>query len=116
VESHASFQTRIVRRGFAAATWLPGTVAMDLKYVTRLVNRIDPRVLWTSIRRGDMPSLEEAREMAGAIYAVGAAGTVALVLSATGLYAVLSYTSRSAGARSGCAWRSALRPLGSSRW
>ena len=29
--------------------------------------------------------------MAGAIYVVGAAGTVALVLSATGLYAVLSY-------------------------
>jgi putative ABC transport system permease protein len=56
-----------------------------------LVNRIDPRITWTSIRRGDMPFLEEAREMAGAIYAVGAAGTVALVLSATGLYAVLSY-------------------------
>ena len=56
-----------------------------------LVNRIDPRIVWTSIRRGDMPFQEEAREMAGAIYVVGAAGTVALVLSATGLYAVLSY-------------------------
>lgn len=56
-----------------------------------LVNRIDPQIAWTSIRRGDMEFQEEAREMAGAIYAVGAAGTVALALSATGLYAVLSY-------------------------
>ena len=56
-----------------------------------LVNRIDPRIIWTSIRRGDMPFQDEAREMAGAIYVVGAAGTVALALSATGLYAVLSY-------------------------
>ena len=56
-----------------------------------LVNRIDPRIIWTSIRRGDMRFQDEAREMAGAIYVVGAAGTVALALSATGLYAVLSY-------------------------
>ena len=56
-----------------------------------LVNRADPRITWTSIRRGDMRFQDEAREMAGAIYVVGAAGTVALVLSATGLYAVLSY-------------------------
>ena len=56
-----------------------------------LVNRIDPRITWTSIRRGDMRFQDEAREMAGAIYVVGAAGTVALALSATGLYAVLSY-------------------------
>jgi hypothetical protein len=47
-----------------------------------LVNRIDPRIIWTSIRRGDMRFQDEAREMAGAIYVVGAAGTVALVLSA----------------------------------
>jgi predicted lysophospholipase L1 biosynthesis ABC-type transport system permease subunit len=56
-----------------------------------LVNRIDPRIIWTSIRRGDLPFEEEAREMAGVIYILGAAGIVALVLSATGLYAVLSY-------------------------
>ena len=56
-----------------------------------LVNRIDPRITWTSIRRGDMRFQDEAREMAGVIYVVGAAGTVALALSATGLYAVLSY-------------------------
>ncbi len=56
-----------------------------------LVNRIDPRITWTSIRRGDMEFQEEAREMAGAVYVAGAAGTVALVPSATGLYAVLSY-------------------------
>ena len=56
-----------------------------------LVNRIDPRIAWTSIRRGDMRFQDEAQEMAFAIYAVGAAGTVALALSATGLYAVLSY-------------------------
>ena len=56
-----------------------------------LVNRIDPRITWTSIHRGDMRFQDEAREMAGVIYVVGAAGTVALALSATGLYAVLSY-------------------------
>jgi predicted permease len=56
-----------------------------------LVNRIDPRITWTSIRRGDMRFQDEAREMTGAVYIVSAAGTVALVLSATGLYAVLSY-------------------------
>ncbi len=66
----------------------PETLRADL---LTLVNRIDPRIIWTSIRRGDMLFQEEAREMAGAIYVVGAAGTVALVLSATGLYAVLSY-------------------------
>ena len=56
-----------------------------------LVNRIDPRIIWTSISRGDRRFQDEAREMAGVIYVVGAAGTVALALSATGLYAVLSY-------------------------
>jgi putative ABC transport system permease protein len=56
-----------------------------------LVNRIDPRIAWTSIRRGDTRFQDEAQEMAFAIYAVGAGGTVALALSATGLYAVLSY-------------------------
>jgi putative ABC transport system permease protein len=56
-----------------------------------LVNRIDPRITWTSIRRGDLEFQEEAQEMTGAVYVVSAAGTVALVLSATGLYAVLSY-------------------------
>ena len=56
-----------------------------------LVNRIDPRITWTSIRRGDMRFQDEGREMAGAIYVVGVAGTVALALSTTGLYAVLSY-------------------------
>jgi predicted lysophospholipase L1 biosynthesis ABC-type transport system permease subunit len=56
-----------------------------------LVNRIDPRITWTSMRRGDMRFQDEAHEMAFAVYTVGAAGTVALALSATGLYAVLSY-------------------------
>jgi predicted lysophospholipase L1 biosynthesis ABC-type transport system permease subunit len=56
-----------------------------------LVNRIDPRITWTSIRRGDMRFQDEAREMTGAVYVIGAPGTVALALSATGLYAVLSY-------------------------
>ena len=56
-----------------------------------LVNRIDPRIAWTSIRRGDMEFQEEGQEMTGAVYVVGVAGTVALALSATGLYAVLSY-------------------------
>ena len=56
-----------------------------------LVNRIDPRIAWTSIRRGDMRFQDEAQEVAFVGYAVSAAGTVALALSATGLYALLSY-------------------------
>ena len=56
-----------------------------------LVNRIDPRITWTMIRRGDMGFQDEAKEMLGAVYVVSAAGAVALILSATGLYAVLSY-------------------------
>jgi putative ABC transport system permease protein len=56
-----------------------------------ILNRIDSRIMWTSMRRGDMRFQDEAREMAGVVYVIGAAGTVALVLSATGLYAVLSY-------------------------
>ena len=66
----------------------PEALRADLQ---TLVNRIDPRITWTSIRRGDMRFQDEAREMTGALYVIGAAGTVALVLSATGLYAVLSY-------------------------
>ena len=66
----------------------PEALRADLQ---TLVNRIDPRIIWTSIRRGDMRFQDEAREMAGVVYVVGAASTVALVLSATGLYAVLSY-------------------------
>jgi putative ABC transport system permease protein len=56
-----------------------------------LVNRVEPRLTWTSIGRGDRRFQEEAQEMAGAVYVVSVAGTIALVLSATGLYAVLSY-------------------------
>jgi predicted permease len=56
-----------------------------------LVNRIDRRIIWTSMRRGDMRFQDEAQEMAGAVYVVSAASTVALALSATGLYAVLAY-------------------------
>jgi hypothetical protein len=40
-----------------------------------LLNRIDPRIIWTSIRRGDMRFQDEAREMAGVIYVVGAAAS-----------------------------------------
>ena len=56
-----------------------------------LVNRIDPRIAWTSIGRGDMRFQDKAREVAFVGYAASAAGTVALALSATGLYALLSY-------------------------
>jgi hypothetical protein len=66
----------------------PEALRADLQ---TLVNRIDPRITWTSIRRGDMGFQDEAHEMTFAVYAVGVAGTVALALSATGLYAVLSY-------------------------
>jgi predicted permease len=66
----------------------PAALRADL---LTLVNRLDPRIAWTSIRRGDMRFQDEAREMSGALYAIGTAGAVALALSATGLYAVLSY-------------------------
>ena len=56
-----------------------------------LVNRIDPRIAWTSIGRGDMRLQDNAREVAFVGYAASAAGTVALALLATGLYALLSY-------------------------
>ena len=56
-----------------------------------LVNRIDPRIAWTSIGRGDMEFQDKPQEVAFVGYAVSAAGTVALALSATGLYALLSY-------------------------
>ena len=66
----------------------PEAVRADLQ---TLVHRLDPRITWTSIRRGDGQFQDEARELSSVVYVVGAAGTVALILSATGLYSVLSF-------------------------
>lgn len=57
----------------------------------KLVTSIDPRITWTSVRRGDMRFQDIAKEVSVIALAVAAAGTVALVLSATGLFAVMSY-------------------------
>jgi predicted permease len=57
----------------------------------RLINAVDARIAWTSIRRGDMAFEDDANEMRFAVYGSGLAAMVAVVLSATGLYAVMSY-------------------------
>jgi predicted permease len=57
----------------------------------RTVSSIDPRIAWTSISRGDRLFESETGEMSYVVYAVGISGIVALLLSATGLYAVMSY-------------------------
>lgn len=56
-----------------------------------IINDVDPRIAWASIRRGDMAFQDDAQEMQYAIAGSGLAAVVALVLSATGLYAVMSY-------------------------
>jgi predicted permease len=57
----------------------------------KLVTNVDPRITWTSVRRGDMRFQDEAKQVSVVAMAVAAAGTVALILSATGLFAVMSY-------------------------
>jgi hypothetical protein len=81
--SLASFQKRIDRRGFAAVMRLPGTVAMDLKYVARqllrrpghtfaviaclvigLVASVGTFSVITSLFYGDMPGIAGRRSLA----------------------------------------------------
>jgi ABC-type antimicrobial peptide transport system permease subunit len=66
----------------------PEALRSDLMAV---INDVDPRIAWASIRRGDMAFEDEAQEMQYAVFGAGLAGLVALILSATGLYAVMSY-------------------------
>lgn len=66
----------------------PESLRSDLMAV---INDVDPRIAWTLIRRGDMAFEDEAKEMQYAVFGAGLAALVALVLSATGLYAVMSY-------------------------
>jgi putative ABC transport system permease protein len=66
----------------------PDGLRADLQTI---INQVDPRITWTSIRRGDMQFDDDAKEMEVAVYSVGLAGLIGLVLSATGLYAVMSY-------------------------
>lgn len=72
-----------------AGSATPEALRPDLMSV---INDVDPRIAWASIRRGDMAFQDEAQEMQYAVYGAGLAALVALVLSATGLYAVMSYT------------------------
>jgi len=57
----------------------------------KLVTSIDPRITWTAVHRGDQRFRDSAKEISVVALAVGGAGIVALVLSATGLFAVMSY-------------------------
>jgi ABC-type antimicrobial peptide transport system permease subunit len=66
----------------------PEALRLDLM---RTVTSIDPRIAWTSISRGDRLFESETGEMSYLVYIVGLSGVVALLLSATGLYAVMSY-------------------------
>ena len=66
----------------------PETLMPDLR---ALIHAVDPRVTWTTIDRGDWQFQLDAREMSVAVYGAGAAGLIALLLSATGLFAVMSY-------------------------
>lgn len=66
----------------------PEALRTDLMTV---INDVDPRIAWASIRRGDMAFQDDAQEMQFAVFGAGIAGLVALLLSATGLYAVMSY-------------------------
>jgi putative ABC transport system permease protein len=69
-------------------TTSPEALRQDLM---KTINAVDSRIAWTSIRRGDMAFQDDAAEMRFAIFGAGAAALVAVVLSATGLYAVMSY-------------------------
>lgn len=69
-------------------TSAPEAVSADL---LQLVPSVDKRITWTSLRRGDMRFEDSAKEMGMITMAIGASGTVALILSATGLFAVMSY-------------------------
>lgn len=66
----------------------PEALRSDLMAV---INDADPRIAWASIRRGDMAFQDDAQEMQYGVFGAGLAALVALVLSATGLYAVMSY-------------------------
>jgi hypothetical protein len=81
---------REISRPFAlrVRTTDPDALRADL---AQMVSGIDPRIAWTSISRGDRVFEGETGEMSFTLYIVGFAGVIALLLSATGLYAVMSY-------------------------
>jgi putative ABC transport system permease protein len=66
----------------------PEAVTADLR---TQISAVDPRIIWTSMRRGDMAFQDDADEMRYGVWAAGVAALVAILLSATGLYAVMSY-------------------------
>ena len=65
-----------------------GPVSEDMRTVVR---SLDPRMTWVSLKRGDEIYLEDALTLRYVGWAVGFCGVIALVLAATGLYAVISY-------------------------
>jgi predicted permease len=73
---------------FRARTTSVDAVSADL---LKLIPEVDSRVSWTSLRRGDMRFEDEAKFVSLLAMAIGACGTIALILSGTGLFAVMSY-------------------------
>jgi len=66
----------------------PDAIMADLRAI---VANTDSRLTWTSLERGDTRYLAEGGEMTQVAKVIGACGLIALLLSATGLYAVISY-------------------------
>lgn len=56
-----------------------------------IISQIDPRIAWTSLRSGDRDFEQDSKEIGYIASAIGISGLIALVMSATGLYAVMSY-------------------------
>jgi macrolide transport system ATP-binding/permease protein len=63
-------------------------VSADLQ---TLITSVDSRMAWVNLRRGDLRFEDDAQGLALIALAVGASGAIALILSATGLFAVMSY-------------------------
>jgi predicted permease len=66
----------------------PDVVRRDL---ARVVVDLEPRAIWTQSRTADEIVAEEVGPIRYAVIAVGALGTLALLLAATGLYAAVAY-------------------------
>jgi hypothetical protein len=56
-----------------------------------IVRDLDPRLPWLALRRGEDRYLEDASGIQIMALSIGALGTLALILSAAGLYAVMAY-------------------------
>jgi putative ABC transport system permease protein len=55
------------------------------------IQEANPAIAWSAIRRGDHAFIGAAEALSIVVFSVGLSGAIALLLSATGLYALLSY-------------------------